>query len=132
MRIYVAGHTGMAGSAIVRALERRGGFEIVKRTHAELDLTDQAAVRAFLGEARPGQVVIAAARVGGIHANDTYPAEFIYSNLMVEANLVHESWRAGVRELLFLGSSCIYPRMAPQPMGEVMSASTSASLRARL
>jgi len=108
----------MVGSAIVRALERRGGAQVVKRTHAELDLTDQAAVRAFMAVVRPDRVVVAAARVGGIHANTTYPAEFIYSNLMVEANLVHEAWRAGVRDLLFLGSSCIYPRMAPQPMRE--------------
>jgi GDP-L-fucose synthase len=117
-RTYVAGHAGMVGSAIVRALERRGGVEILKRTHAELDLVEQAAVRAFMAAERPDRVVIAAARVGGIHANSTYPAEFIYSNLMVEANLIHEAWRAGVRELLFLGSSCIYPRMAPQPMRE--------------
>jgi GDP-L-fucose synthase len=108
----------MAGSAIVRALERRGGVELVKRSHAELDLTDQAAVRAFMQAERPARVVIAAARVGGIHANNTYPAEFIFSNLLVEANLIHEAWRAGVRELLFLGSSCIYPRMAAQPMRE--------------
>jgi len=117
-KVYVAGHGGMVGSAIVRALERRGGAQVVKRTHAELDLTDQAAVRAFMAVVRPDRVVVAAARVGGIHANTTYPAEFIYSNLMVEANLVHEAWRAGVRDLLFLGSSCIYPRMAPQPMRE--------------
>ncbi|HEX5130282.1 MAG TPA: GDP-L-fucose synthase [Usitatibacter sp.] len=117
-RTYVAGHAGMAGSAIVRALERRGGMEIIRRSHAELDLTDPAAVRAFMQAERPARVVIAAARVGGIHANNTYPAEFIYSNLMVEANLIHEGWRAGVRELLFLGSSCIYPRMAAQPMRE--------------
>jgi GDP-L-fucose synthase len=117
-KIYVAGHRGMVGSAIVRALERRGGAEIVTRTHAELDLTDQAAVRTFLEAARPDHVVLAAAKVGGIHANDTYPAEFIYENLVMEANVVHAAWRAGVRKLLFLGSSCIYPRMAPQPMRE--------------
>jgi GDP-L-fucose synthase len=117
-KVYVAGHRGMVGSAIVRALEARGGDEIVTRTHAELDLTDQAQVRAFLAAEKPGRVVIAAAKVGGIHANNAYPAEFIYENLMIEANLVHEAWRAGVRELLFLGSSCIYPRMAPQPMRE--------------
>jgi len=116
--IFVAGHRGMVGSAIVRALERRGTTKLLARTHAELDLASQAAVRAFMSAERPNAVVIAAAKVGGIHANDTYPAEFIYENLMIEANLVHESWRAGVRELLFLGSSCIYPRLAPQPMRE--------------
>ncbi len=117
-RTYVAGHAGMAGSAIVRALRARGGGEIVTRTHAELELTSQADVRAFFERERPDQVVIAAAKVGGIHANNTYPAEFIYSNLMVEANLIHEAWRTGVRRLLFLGSSCIYPRLAGQPMRE--------------
>jgi GDP-L-fucose synthase len=117
-RIYVAGHRGMVGSAIVRALRAKGYSDIITRTHAELDLTDQAAVRAFLQAERPDYVVIAAAKVGGIHANNTYPAEFIYDNLMVEANVVHESWKIGVRELLFLGSSCIYPREAPQPMTE--------------
>jgi GDP-L-fucose synthase len=117
-KVYVAGHRGMVGSAIVRALESRGGAKIVTRTHAELDLTDQAAVRAFLESERPDHVVLAAAKVGGIHANDVYPAEFIYENLVMEANVVHQSWRAGVKRLLFLGSSCIYPRMAPQPMRE--------------
>jgi GDP-L-fucose synthase len=117
-RIYVAGHRGMVGSAIVRALERRGAGNLVTRTHAELDLTSQAAVRAFFAEARPARVVLAAAKVGGIHANDTYPAEFIYENLMMEANVIHEAWRSGVKDLLFLGSSCIYPRLAPQPMRE--------------
>jgi len=117
-RIYVAGHRGMVGSAIVRALERRGARNLVTRTHAELDLTSQAAVRAFFAEARPARVVLAAAKVGGIHANDTYPAEFIYENLMMEANVIHGAWRSGVKDLLFLGSSCIYPRLAPQPMRE--------------
>ena len=117
-KTYVAGHRGMVGSAIVRALERRGANEIVTRTHAELDLTSQEAVRAFFAAERPQRVVLAAAKVGGIHANDTYPAEFIYENLMMEANVIHEAWRSGVRELLFLGSSCIYPRMAAQPMRE--------------
>jgi GDP-L-fucose synthase len=117
-KTYVAGHRGMVGSAIVRALERRGDASIVTRTHAELDLTSQQAVRDFLAAERPDRVVLAAAKVGGIHANNTYPAEFIYENLMMEANVVHESWRAGVRELLYLGSSCIYPRMAGQPMRE--------------
>jgi GDP-L-fucose synthase len=119
-RIYVAGHRGMVGSAIVRQLLAQGHApqQLITRTHAELDLTDQAAVRAFLAAARPDQVYLAAAKVGGIHANATYPAEFIYDNLMVEANVVHESFRAGVRKLLFLGSSCIYPRLAAQPMSE--------------
>jgi GDP-L-fucose synthase len=117
-KVYVAGHRGMVGSAIVRQLQRRGRDEIVTRTHAELDLVDQAQVRAFFAAQQPDKVVVAAAKVGGIHANNTYPAEFIYENLMIEANLVHEAWRAGVRELLLLGSSCIYPRMAPQPMRE--------------
>ena len=117
-RIYVAGHRGMVGSAIVRALRARGDDEVLTRTHAELDLADQAAVRAYMGREKPDAVVLAAAKVGGIHANNTYPAEFIYENLMIEANVVHEAWRAGVKRLLFLGSSCIYPRLAPQPMRE--------------
>lgn len=117
-RIYVAGHRGMVGSAIVRALERRGERDIVTRTHEELELTDQAAVREFFAREQPRRVVMAAARVGGIFANDSYPAEFIYDNLMVQSNVIHESWRAGVERLLFLGSSCIYPRAAPQPMRE--------------
>ena len=117
-RIYVAGHRGMVGSAIIRALERHGQTNIVTRTHAELDLIDQAAVRDFFKLERLDQVYLAAAKVGGIHANNTYPAEFIYENLMVEANVIHEAWRAGIKKLLFLGSSCIYPRLAPQPMRE--------------
>lgn len=117
-KIYVAGHRGMVGAAIVRALGRRGEKEIVTRTHAELDLTDQAEVRKFFEREKPSQVYLAAAKVGGIHANNTYPAEFIYQNLMIEANVVHEAWRNGVERLLFLGSSCIYPRLAPQPMAE--------------
>jgi len=117
-RIYVAGHRGMVGSAIVRALQARGRDEIVTRVHAELDLTNQSQVRQFMGEARPDTVIIAAAKVGGISANNSYPAEFIYENLMIESNLVHEAWRSGVQKLLFLGSSCIYPRMADQPMRE--------------
>lgn len=118
--IYVAGHRGMVGSAIVRRLVALGhpADRIITRTHAELELTDQAAVRAFLAVEKPDQVYLAAAKVGGIHANATYPAEFIYDNLMVEANVVHESFRAGVRKLLFLGSSCIYPKLAAQPMSE--------------
>lgn len=117
-RIYIAGHRGMVGSAIVRQLQARGGCDIITRTHAELDLIDQSAVRRFFEAERPAQVYLAAARVGGIHANNTYPADFIYQNLMIEANVVHEAWRAGVRRLLFLGSSCIYPKLAPQPMAE--------------
>ncbi|VWX56460.1 bifunctional GDP-fucose synthetase: GDP-4-dehydro-6-deoxy-D-mannose epimerase and GDP-4-dehydro-6-L-deoxygalactose reductase [Burkholderiales bacterium 8X] len=117
-RIFVAGHRGMVGSAIVRQLTDKGYTNILMRTHAELDLTDQAQVRRFFAEEKPQEVYVAAAKVGGIHANNTYPAEFIYSNLMVEANVVHESWRTGVARLLFLGSSCIYPRLAAQPMSE--------------
>jgi GDP-L-fucose synthase len=117
-RIYVAGHGGMVGSAIVRCLQSRGYVNILTRSHAELELTDQAQVRAFFAKERPDEVYVAAAKVGGIHANNTYPAEFIYSNLMVEANLIHESWRTKVGKLLFLGSSCIYPRLAAQPMSE--------------
>ncbi len=108
----------MVGSAIARALVERGGAQVVTSDHSELDLTSQAAVRTFLSEERPDQVILAAAKVGGIHANNTYPADFIYENLMMEANVVHEAWRAGVKRLLFLGSSCIYPRLAPQPMRE--------------
>ena len=108
----------MVGAAIAAILERRPGVTLIRRTHSELDLRDQGAVRAFLAAEKPDQVVLAAAKVGGILSNNTFPAEFIYDNLMIEANLIHESWRAGVRKLLFLGSSCIYPRMAPQPMRE--------------
>ncbi|HSW13473.1 MAG TPA: GDP-L-fucose synthase [Solimonas sp.] len=117
-RIYVAGHRGMVGSAIVRRLQQAGQTGLLTRSHAELDLTDQAAVRAFMAAERPDQVYLAAARVGGIHANNTYPADFIYDNLMIEANVVEAAFRHGVRKLLFLGSSCIYPRMAAQPMRE--------------
>ncbi len=117
-KIYVAGHGGMVGSAIVRALEKRDEATIITRTHAELDLTNQQAVRAYFEKERPDQVYLAAAKVGGIHANNTYPADFIYQNMMIEANVIHEAWRAGVERLLFLGSSCIYPKLAPQPMAE--------------
>ena len=116
--IFVAGHRGMVGAALVRELSRRGYRNLMTRTHAELDLTDQAQVRAFFQAERPAAVYLAAAKVGGIHANDSFPAEFIYQNLMIEANVIHEAWRAGVRHLLFLGSSCIYPRLAPQPIPE--------------
>jgi GDP-L-fucose synthase len=119
-KIYVAGHRGMVGAAIVRQLLASGvpREAIVTRTHAELDLTEQAAVRAFFASERPDQVYLAAARVGGIHANNTYPADFIYDNLMIEANVVDAAFRNGVRKLLFLGSSCIYPKLAEQPMAE--------------
>ncbi|MBC7453456.1 MAG: GDP-L-fucose synthase [Massilia sp.] len=117
-RIFVAGHRGLVGSAIVRVLHAQGLNNIVTRTRSELELTDQAQVRAFFAAERIDQVYLAAAKVGGIHANNTYPAEFIYDNLMVQANVVHEAWRNGVPQLLFLGSSCIYPRMAEQPIRE--------------
>lgn len=117
-RIYVAGHRGLVGSAIVRTLRKRDYTEIITRTHDELELTDQAQVRAFFAEQEIDEVYLAAARVGGIHANNTYPAEFIYDNLMVQSNVIHEAWRNGVQKLLFLGSSCIYPRMAQQPIKE--------------
>lgn len=119
-KIYVAGHRGMVGSAIVRQLLAQGhpAERIVTRTHAELDLTDQAAVRAFFATEKPDQVYLAAAKVGGIHANNTYPAEFIYQNLMIQANVIDAAFRNGVQKLLFLGSSCIYPKLAPQPMRE--------------
>jgi len=116
--IYVAGHQGLVGSSIVRALRVRGHTRILTRSHRELELTDQAEVAAFFRSERIDQVYLAAARVGGIHANNTYPAEFIYDNMMVQANVVHEAWRNGVHKLLFLGSSCIYPRLAPQPIRE--------------
>jgi GDP-L-fucose synthase len=117
-RIYVAGHRGLVGSAIVRALQQRGDCDIVTRSHAELELTDQTQVRAFFAAEKIDEVYMAAAKVGGIHANNTYPAEFIYDNMMVQNNVIHEAWRAGIRKLLFLGSSCIYPRLAPQPIRE--------------
>ena len=117
-RIYVAGHRGMVGSAIVRALHAKGYTNLVTRTHAELDLTNQAAVRAFFQSERIDQVYLAAAKVGGIHANNTYPAEFIHQNLMIQTNVIHEAWQSGVKKLLFLGSSCIYPRECPQPIKE--------------
>ena len=117
-RIFVAGHRGMVGSAIVRALKKHGYTNIVTRTHAELDLTDQRQVRAFFDAENIGEVYLAAAKVGGIYANNSYPADFIYQNLMIEANVIHEAWRHGISKLLFLGSSCIYPKMASQPMKE--------------
>jgi GDP-L-fucose synthase len=117
-RIYVAGHNGLVGSAIVRILRAQGHTDIVTRSHQELELTDQAQVREFFRTERIDQVYLAAAKVGGIHANNTYPADFIYDNMMVQANVVHEARANGVQKLLFLGSSCIYPRMAPQPIRE--------------
>ena len=117
-RVYVAGHRGMVGAAIVRTLQKTGQGTLITRTRAELDLTDQAQVREFFRAERPDQVYLAAARVGGIHANNTYPAEFIYDNLMMEANIVDAAHQAGVQQLLFLGSSCIYPKFAEQPMRE--------------
>jgi GDP-L-fucose synthase len=117
-KIYVAGHRGMVGSAIVRALQSQGHSNLVTRTHDELELTNQAAVQAFFAQEKPDQVYLAAAKVGGIHANNTYPADFIYENLMVQANVIDAAFRHGVKKLLFLGSSCIYPRLAEQPMRE--------------
>ncbi len=117
-RIYVAGHHGLVGSAIVRALRQRDYNNIVTRTHSELDLTDQTQVRAFFVSEQIDEVYLAAAHVGGIHANNTYPAEFIYQNMMIEANVIHQAWHSGVQKLLFLGSSCIYPRLAKQPIKE--------------
>ena len=117
-KIYLAGHRGMVGSAILRQLEARGETNIVTRTHDELNLTDQTAVGAFLQEQKPDLVILAAAKVGGIHANNTFPADFIYENLMIECNVIHQAFVAGVRQLLQLGSSCIYPRAVPQPMRE--------------
>ena len=117
-RIYVAGHRGMVGSAIMRRLQADGFSNLVLRTHAELDLTDQGAVDAFFASERPEYVFLAAARVGGIHANSTYPADFIRDNLAIQTNVIHSAWKHGARKLLFLGSSCIYPRDCPQPIKE--------------
>ena len=117
-KIYVAGHRGMVGSAIVRNLQSKGFVNIVTRTHAELDLTNQLAVAEFFATEKPDQVYLAAAKVGGIYANNTFPAEFIYDNLMVQNNVIHQAFLNGVQKLLFLGSSCIYPKLAPQPMNE--------------
>ncbi|WP_372523888.1 GDP-L-fucose synthase family protein [Sulfuricaulis sp.] len=117
-KVYVAGHRGLVGSAIVRRLQAGGYSDIIRRTHAELDLTDQRAVNEFFGNEKPQFVFVAAAKVGGIYANNTYRADFLYQNLMIESNLIHASYRHGVKKLLFLGSSCIYPKLAPQPMKE--------------
>ena len=117
-RIYVAGHRGLVGSAIVRRLQSARHNRLITRTHAELDLTDAHATRAFFDAERPEYVFLAAAKVGGIVANNSFPAEFIRDNLAIQTNVIHEAWRAGVKRLLFLGSSCIYPKLAPQPMRE--------------
>jgi len=116
--IYIAGHRGMVGSAIIRNLQAQGYTKFITRTHAELELTNQEAVRKFFESEKPEQVYLAAAKVGGIHANNTYPAEFIYDNLMVQANVIDAAFNNGVKKLLFLGSSCIYPKLVPQPMSE--------------
>jgi GDP-L-fucose synthase len=117
-KVYIAGHRGLAGSALVRRLRASGHENLVLRTHAELDLTDAAAVRDLFAAERPEHVLLAAAKVGGILANDTRPAEFIHQNLAIQTNVIHEAWRCGVKRLIFLGSSCIYPRDCPQPMKE--------------
>jgi len=117
-RIYLAGHRGLVGSALQRALARAGHGELITRSHAELDLTDPVAVRAFFTEQRPEYVFLAAAKVGGIHANDTYPVDFLQDNLLIETHVIREAWRSGVKKLLFLGSSCIYPKLCPQPIKE--------------
>ena len=118
MKLFIAGHNGMVGGALVRRFQNEPGVELVLRTRQELDLTNQAAVEAFYAAAKPDAAIIAAAKVGGIHANNTYPAEFLYDNLAIAANCIHGAYRAGVKRLLFLGSSCIYPKHAPQPMPE--------------
>jgi len=117
-KIYVAGHRGLVGSALIRCLERKGFSDIVTRNHSELDLADQAAVRSFFISEKPDYVFLAAAKVGGIYANSTYPAEFIHQNLIIQDNVIHQAWKSDVKKLLFLGSSCIYPRDCPQPMKE--------------
>lgn len=117
-KIYIAGHRGMVGSAVIRALKAAGYHNLLTRTRQELDLTEQAAVRAFYAEEKPDVAVIAAARVGGIHANSTYPAEFMFENLAIAQNAIDEAYRAGVKRLLFLGSTCIYPKFAEQPILE--------------
>ncbi len=117
-KIFIAGHQGMVGSAILRTLKTKGYSNLLTRTHSQLDLTEQVAVRDFFVKEKPKYIILAAAKVGGIHANNTYPAEFIYQNLMIECNVIHQAYQAGINRLLFLGSSCIYPKFAEQPMTE--------------
>src|ERR1035437_3382956 len=117
-KIYIAGHRGLVGSALVRRLQAKGYSNLVSRTHAELELREQTAVQAFFAAEKPEYVILAAAKVGGIYANNTYPAEFIEDNLLIQNNIIHNAWKNNVIRLLFLGSSCIYPRGAPQPMKE--------------
>lgn len=117
-RIFIAGHNGMVGSAIKRKLEKEGFEQLITRSSKELDLRDQDAVDSFYSQQKPEYVFLAAAKVGGIQANNTYRAEFLYDNLMIESNVIHHSWKYGVKKLLFLGSSCIYPKLAPQPLKE--------------
>jgi GDP-L-fucose synthase len=117
-KIYIAGHRGLVGSALVRQLQVKGYKNLVTRTHTELELRDQAAVQAFFSAEKPEYVILAAAKVGGIYANNTYPAEFIEDNLLIQNNIIHNAWKSNVKGLLFLGSSCIYPKAAPQPMKE--------------
>ena len=117
-KIYVAGHRGLVGSALIRRLEKDGFINIVTKTHGELDLTRQSDVEGFFAEEKPAYVILAAAKVGGIHANDTYPADFIMKNLQIECNVIDAAYKNGVEKLLFLGSSCIYPRECPQPIKE--------------
>jgi GDP-L-fucose synthase len=117
-KIYVAGHRGLVGSALMRNLKAKGWTNLLTRTHDELDLTDQHAVESFFTRHKPDYVFLAAAKVGGIHANNAYPAEFIHDNLAIQTNIIHEAYRHGVKRLMFLGSSCIYPKLAPQPMRE--------------
>jgi GDP-L-fucose synthase len=117
-KIYIAGHRGLVGSALVRDLKSKGYTNLLTCTHAELDLTNQAATEGFFAREKPDYVFLAAAKVGGIHANNTYPAEFIYSNLTIQINIIHAAWKNKVKRLLFLGSSCIYPKLAPQPLKE--------------
>ena len=116
LKTFVAGHRGMVGSAIVKQLENIQNIELLLRSRAELDLTNQVQVQDFFKTEKPDQIYLCAAKVGGIHANNTFPAEFIYENLMIESNVIHNAWRMGIKKLLFLGSSCIYPKYTAQPM----------------
>ena len=118
MKLFISGHTGMVGGALVRRFQEAPGVTLLTRTRQELDLANQAAVQAFYAAEKPDVVIVAAGKVGGIHANNTYPAEFIYENLAIATNCIHSAWKSGVKRLLFLGSSCIYPKLAPQPMHE--------------